>query len=150
MCLQRLAAGSLGGQAHGQFGAVGQELVQRRVEQTDRDRPAVHRLKDLGEVLPLERQQRGQGLFTRGVVGGRDHCLDQAAALAEEHVLGSAQADALRAEGPRPARVLGCVGIGSHLEPAYLVGVVEQSGDRADDLVRVPVRPGPLEMGSHR
>ena len=41
-----------------QLGEVGQELVQRRVDQPDRDRQAVHRLEDLDEVLALQRQQR--------------------------------------------------------------------------------------------
>ena len=39
---------------------VGQELVQRRIEQPDRHRQAVHRLEDALEVLALHRQQLGQ------------------------------------------------------------------------------------------
>ena len=46
--------------AHRQLGDVGQELVQRRVEQPDRHRQAVHRLEDPDEVLALHRQQLGQ------------------------------------------------------------------------------------------
>ena len=40
--------------------AVGQELVQRRVEQADRHRQAVHRLEDALEVALLQRQQLGE------------------------------------------------------------------------------------------
>ena len=40
-----------------QLGQVGQELVQRRVEQPDRHRQALHRLEDALEVLLLKRQQ---------------------------------------------------------------------------------------------
>ena len=36
---------------------LGQELVQRRVEQPDRHRQAVHRFEDRFEVALLERQQ---------------------------------------------------------------------------------------------
>ena len=43
-----------------QLGEVGQELVQRRVEQPDRHRQPVHRLEDAVEVLALQRQQFGQ------------------------------------------------------------------------------------------
>ena len=43
-----------------QLGVVGQELVQRRVDQPDRHRQPVHRLEDLDEVLALQRQQLGE------------------------------------------------------------------------------------------
>jgi hypothetical protein len=39
---------------------VRQELVQRRIEQADRDRQALHDLEQRGEVLALHRQQLGQ------------------------------------------------------------------------------------------
>ena len=39
------------------LGLVRQEFVQRRIEQANRDRQAVHRLEDADEVLPLQRQQ---------------------------------------------------------------------------------------------
>ncbi len=38
------------------LGVVRQELVQRRIQQADRDRQAVHRLEDADEVLALQRQ----------------------------------------------------------------------------------------------
>ena len=50
-----------------QLGQVGQELVQRRVEQPDGDRQAVHRLEDPDEVLALQRQQ----LLERGLARPR-------------------------------------------------------------------------------
>ena len=53
----------------GEILGVGQELVQRRVEQADRDREPGHRLEDALEVLLLERQQLGQS--GRGVTRGR-------------------------------------------------------------------------------
>ena len=84
---------------------VGQELVQRRVEQADGDRQAVHGLEDLLEVGPLQFEQLGQR--RRLLLGrvGEDHALHERQPIAEEHVLGAAQADALGAELTRPRRV---------------------------------------------
>ena len=59
-----------------QLGQVGQELVQRRVEQPDRDRQAVHRLEDLDEVAALQRLQLRQRRLPGLVVLGQDQVLD--------------------------------------------------------------------------
>ena len=86
---------------------VGEELVQRGVEQPHRDRQAVHRLEDPDEVgLLLRAQLLECGVFVGGVVG-EDHALHDREPVAEEHVLGAAEADALRAELPRALRVFG-------------------------------------------
>ena len=54
---------------------VGQELVQRGIEQADRDRQPVHRREDLLEVAALQLEQLGQRLgFLLGRVG-EDHAL---------------------------------------------------------------------------
>ena len=95
---------------------VGQELVQRRVDQPDRDRQAVHRLEDADEVLALQRLQRVERRLPLLVALGEDQLLDELAPVAEEHVLGAAQADALRAEPAGPLGVLGGVGVGAHVE----------------------------------
>ncbi len=81
----------------------GQELVQRRVDQADDDRVALarlridHGLEDALEVAALERQQlieRGLALLFRL---GQDHLLhDGQALLLHKHMLGAAEADALR------------------------------------------------------
>ena len=73
--------------------------------------------------LALQRQQRAERRVALVVGVGQDQLLDQLAALAEEHVLGAAQADALRAEPAGPRRVLGVVGVGAHAEPRAAVGV---------------------------
>ena len=107
-----------------ELGEVGQELVQRRVEQPDGDRQAVHRLEDADEVLALQRQQLRQfGLAGSSSVSARISRSTSCAALAEEHVLGAAQADALRAEPAGPRGVLGVVGVGPHRHPPRAVGV---------------------------
>jgi hypothetical protein len=100
----------------GQLRAVGQELVQRRVEQPDRDRQSVHRGEQRDEVGPLQRQQLRERRLPLGGVLGQHQPFDQHAALAQEHVLGAAQPDALCAHVPRAGGVLGGVGIGAHAE----------------------------------
>ena len=86
------------GDLDGELDLIGQELVQRRIEQPHRDRQAAHRREDADEVAALQRQQ--------GVIGGlllfgalrEDHLSHrQHAFLTEEHVLGAAQADPLGA-----------------------------------------------------
>ena len=94
--------------------SVGQELVQRRVDQPDGDRQPVHRLEDADEVLALQRQQRVERGLPLVVGVGQDQPLDQLAPVAEEHVLGAAQPDALGAEAAGPRGVLGGVGVGPH------------------------------------
>ena len=97
--------------------------MQRRVDQPDRHRQAVHRLEDLREVAALQRLERVERGLPSASGLGQDQVLDQLAALAEEHVLGPDQADALRAEPPGPRAVRAVVGVGVHAEAARRVGV---------------------------
>ena len=64
---------------------------------------------------------------------GEDQPLDDLATLAEEHVLGAAQADALRTEAPRPRGILGGVGVRAHLHPPDPVGGRHQPVDGGDE-----------------
>ena len=66
---------------------------------------------------------------------GQDQLLDQLPAVAEEHVLGPAQADALGAEPPGPRGVLRGVGVGADVEPPLLVGVGQDPVHAAHDVV---------------
>ena len=85
-----------------------QELVERRVEQPDRHRQPRHRLEDPLEVGLLERQEPVERGAAPGVVVREDHLLhDRQPLLAEEHVLGPAEADPLGAELARLRGVLG-------------------------------------------
>ena len=103
-----------------------QELVQRRVDEPDGHRQPVHRRQDLDEVGALQRQQGGQGGVALVVVVGQDQPFDQLTAVAEEHVLGAAQADTLGAEAAGAGGVGAGVGVGPHLQPAGGVGVRQQ------------------------
>ena len=97
--------------------------MQRRVEQADRDRQAGHDLEQIGEVLPLHRQQLGERGAPAFFGLGEDHLAHRDDALAlEEHVLGAAQADAFGAEAARGARVERRLGVGAHLHAAHPVG----------------------------
>ncbi len=103
--------------------------MQRRVEQPHRDRQAVHRFEDLDEVGLLHDAQLLERCRFVLVRPGQDHpANDRQAVLAEEHVLGTAQADALGTE-PTGVRGVGpVVGVGTHGELALadLVGPSEQ------------------------
>ena len=121
-----LVAGPL--DALGELDAVRQELVQRRVEQADRDRPARHRREQALEVLLLQRQQLGQRGAPLGLGAGHDHRAHLRLAVGgHEHVLGPAQADALGAVLDRLQRVGRRVGVGAHAEPADVVGPAQHA-----------------------
>ena len=88
--------------------AVGQELVERRIEQAHGDREALHGLEDAFEVGLLHGEQALEGALALGGVRRQDHPPDQHdPVLGEEHVLGAAQADPLGAQGARGAGVAG-------------------------------------------
>ena len=105
---------------HRQLVVAGQELVQRRVDQPDDHRQALHGPEDAVEVGALERQQLVERTRRRSASSlARIICctMRQAVGL-EEHVLGAAQADALGAELARALGVARVVGVGPHLQAA--------------------------------
>ena len=82
--------------------AVRKELVQRRIEQPDVDREAVHRLEDCLEVRALHRQQLRERAAPSTFVARDDHLAHRVDAIAlEEHVLRAAEPDAFGAEAAR-------------------------------------------------
>ena len=101
---------------------VRQEFVQRRIEQANRHRQAVHDLEQGGEIAALHRQQLVERGATAFLVVGENHLThgDDAVAL-EEHVFGAAKADALGAELPRRSGVGRRIGVGAHLHTTRLV-----------------------------
>ncbi len=109
--------------------------MQRRVEQADRDRQAVHDLEQLLEVRALGGEQLGERGAAALLVIGQDHLAHRADAVAlEEHMLGARQADALGAE------ILGGTGvqrgfrIGAHFQAAHAVGPAHQRAELAGEL----------------
>ena len=102
--------------------------MERRVDEPDDDRQALHGPQDSLEVGALKREQLGQE--TLPLLGrlAQDHRLhDGEALLLHEHVLGPAEADALGAKLPRLHGVVGVVAVGPDLEPADPIGPAEQS-----------------------
>jgi hypothetical protein len=77
--------------------------------------------------LLLELLQRRQLPGALLVAGGEDHGAHVVDALGgEEHVLRAAQADSLGTEFTRLGGVLGCFGVGAHLQAPVLVGPGQQ------------------------
>ena len=114
---------------------VRQEFVQRRIEQANRDRQALHRGEDAHEVFALERQQLRERGLASFVVGRKDHLAHRLNAIAfEEHVLGAAEADAFGAKVASPLGVGRRVGVGANLQRAILVGPLHDLGEVAAQL----------------
>ncbi len=106
--------------------------MQRRIEQPDRDRQALHDLEQLDEIRALHRQQFRQCGAARLLVLGEDHLAHGAdAGFLEEHVLGAAQPDALGAELDGGARIVRRVGVDADAELADLIGPAHQRAEFA-------------------
>ena len=126
----RVLAGDLQlGDFHEQLVVGRQELVQRRVDQADDHRKAVHGPEEALKVGALERQQLVKrflallgGFCLVWIRPGQDHLLDDRQAFGlEEHVLGAAEADALGAEAARPLGIPRVVGVCPDLQAAEAV-----------------------------
>ena len=122
---------------------MGQKLVQRRVEQANGDRQAVHDPKQFEHVLVLEHLQRRQVFFALSARGGQNHGAHVIDALGgKKHMLGAAQADALGAEFAGLGRVFRRFRVGAHLQPAVFVRPGQQGlkvlRGRGLDLGNVP------------
>src|SRR6185503_18453167 len=86
------------GQLVTQFFRIRQELMQRRIKETNRYRKTGHLAKDTDEVTALQRQQLFECLFARADALGEDHLAhDGESLIAEEHVLGATQSDSFSA-----------------------------------------------------
>ena len=110
-----------------------QELVERRVEQADGDRQAIHRLENADEVALLHRTNLVERDLALRIVVGEDHLAhDRQASLAHEHVLSTAEADALGTETAGAGGVLRRIGVGTHAQAADVIG---PRGDALEVLV---------------
>ena len=127
---------------------VGQELMQRRVDEAHHHGQSVHGLEDALEVTLLEDLQLGHGLVegrdrgglvgvellargslgpgTHGDRGDEDGVTHDLQPLAfAEHVLGAAETDALGTVAAGAGRFLWLVGVGPDIQAADLVGPAE-------------------------
>ncbi len=122
---------SVCGEVSALLAAVWQEFMERRVQETDGDRIAIHRLEDRLEVRALHGQQLGECAASACYVPRDDHLAHGRDAFPfEEHVLRAAEADPFCPEGSRDTRVAGCVRVGPHAEAADRVGPFEHAGER--------------------
>ena len=93
--------------------------MQRRVEEPDGHRQAVHRVDDRRKVGLLHHVEFVQDLALVGRVVAEDQSADQLEPLfGQEHVLGAAQPDAVGAEVTRVRSVVGGVGVGANTDPS--------------------------------
>jgi len=107
--------------------AVGEELVERRVEEADGGGEAVEGFEDAKEVLALVGQELGEGSFAGGLGLGENHLAHGVDAVAfEEHVFGAGEADAFRAKGEGLGGLLGGVGVGADFELRGLLTPVHE------------------------
>ena len=115
-------AGRLGNIGH-VFLGMGQEFVQRRIQEADRAGTLAHDAEDLCEVIALHGQDLVQRRDPAVLVIRQDHLAHGGDPVGfEEHVLGPAQADALGAELDRGLAIIGRFRIGPHFHAAGLVG----------------------------
>ena len=103
---------------------VVEELVQRGIEQAHDDGLAVHGLEHAKEVALLGLAQLLEGLLLDVVGLSEDEVLDELLALAQEHVLGTVEANALGAVVGGELRVGGVVGVGANANHAAACGVL--------------------------
>ena len=102
---------------------VRQEFVERRIEQTDRDRQARHDLEQLNEVLALHRQDLRERRASAAFVRGDDHFAHRHdAGRVKEHVLCAAKPNAFRSELPGLGGIVRRIGIGTNLHSPHAVG----------------------------
>src|SRR5439155_26567985 len=122
-----LSGGARDGNVDVDIGVLAEELVKRRVDQTDHDGQPVHRLVHLAKVALLERQElRERALPSRGVVR-EDHVLHDRQALGlAEHVLSTRETDPLRAELACEAAFTRRVRVHPDAEAAALVSPREE------------------------
>jgi hypothetical protein len=84
------------------------------IEEPDRHGQVVHGFKDVDEVFPLQRKQFGELPVTFLIRVREYERLDESPPITQEHVLSTAQTDALRSEPAGPGRVVADVGVGSN------------------------------------
>ena len=117
---ERLDVGFLGGN----------ELVKRRIEETDGDGIAAERLEETLEVCLLHGLDLGERRFALLDRLGADHFTEGLdAALAEEHVLGTAETDALCAEGSCLLCILGGICVRADAECLVLIGKLHDAAE---------------------
>ena len=109
--------------------------MQRRIQEADAHRHAFQRLVELFKVTLLVGQDLIQSGFPLGNGVGADHLTESGDAFRlKEHMLGTAQADAFRAQLTGLLGVCGGIGIGTDLHGAVLVCQSHDAAELAGNL----------------
>ena len=124
------------GQLYDVLFLLGNELMQRRIQETNGHGTAFQHAVHSLEVALLIRQDLVQSSLSGLGSLGYDHLADGLNAVAlEEHVLGAAQTDALGAKGHSLGGVTGSISVGADLQGSSGVGplheAVEVAGNRS-------------------
>ena len=123
------------GQLGDLFLGVGDELVERGVQEPDGHGVGLHGLIQRLEVGLLHGQDLCQSGFPLLDGVGADHFPEGGdTAFLEEHVLGTAQADALGAQLSCPDGVAGGIGVGADMQTAVLVSPAHDAAEFTGDL----------------
>jgi hypothetical protein len=112
-----------------QFHAVGEELVQGRVEQAHHHRQPVHGFEQAFEVGHLLAFQTVEGVLALVLVVGEDDALDDLEPFTHEHVLGPGETDAFGSELAGGGGIGGGVGVGAYTQRSDLIGPLQQGGE---------------------
>ena len=112
----------------------GNELMERRIEESDADGGPFERFVELLEVGLLHREDLRESRFSLLDGVGADHLAERGDPVGiEEHMLGAAEADTLGAQLAGLLRVGGSVGVRSDLQSSELVGPAHDSAEVAAD-----------------
>ena len=123
----------------------GYEFVKRRIQETDGDRVSAQSFEQTFEVFLLHGFDLRKGGFALFNVLSADHFTESADTVGfEEHMFGTAEADALCAEGSCLTGVFRGVGVGAYAKFLVFIGQSHDAsevaaggirGDRGDELV---------------
>jgi len=105
---------------------IGDELVERRVEEADGAGETLHLGEDTNEVIALEGKDLGEGSLATGFVVGENHLTDGVDLVSfEEHVLSTAEADTFSTEVEGGLGVAGGISVGTDTEALELLAPLE-------------------------
>jgi len=113
-----LAGGLVLGDLDVELARVVEELVQRGIKETDDDGLAVHGLEHAKEIALLGGTELLERLGLDGILLSEDEVLDELLALAQEHVLGTIETNALGTLVGGELRVIGVVCVGTNADHA--------------------------------
>ena len=135
---------------------VREELMERRVKQTDGYRQAAHRAVNCLKVAALHRQDLGQSRLALLERIGNNHLTNRLdAGRLEEHMLGTAEADAFCAELAGLRCITRGIAVGANVQGANLVSPAHEAAEVAGqlsllrcDLAEVYVAGGAVERNN--